>query len=536
MSETLDPPAVSGKTPGGGTTDPAIVTVPVKYPGSSSVSRPPRRLCQSYVLFAYIAVLLLIYSVCYTIPYGFSDDYYLLYGADTRNFGAQFANSVENGRPIQAYLYKLTFSALHGVTSLAYLRMIGIVGIALCAWALFLTLRHAGMNYWPALFLPVIIVSLPTYQVFAAWAVCAYFPYSALLAGGALLLVERAYLVRFSKSCWLLIALATLMLLASLLVYQPSATMYWFFAAVLLLVRRLSLCETWMRFAFYFGAALPGFVLAYNSLRIIPLLLLGRNVVTGRGTLAPDILLKVVWFIAQPLVNALNLTNIDVSYFTAAVVGIFTLIGIGFYFGGVVSNRLLKQLLALLLMPLCYLPNLVVADDWASYRTLLALGPLIALYFVLAVIGFISLMDYVSLAQWKATAIAFTLGFFAVYSSMSAASNVTLEFALPQYAELQLVRSQLKPVMQRHPQSIYFISPTKADSIAPVVRYDEFGLPSSYQVWAPQGMVYLTLQQSDPADKTVTVMIITASDSKNLPAGSFVVDMRSLRYETFTWP
>ena len=150
-------------------------------------------------LLAYLVVFLLIYSVCYAIPYGFLDDYTFLYSGETKTIAGQFALSVENGRPILAYLFEWTFSAMHGLSDLRYLRVISIIGIALCAWLVYLALRRAGLTYWQAFLIPIVIFSLPGYQVLAAWSVCAYFSYAALLAGGALLLTERAFALRYSE-------------------------------------------------------------------------------------------------------------------------------------------------------------------------------------------------------------------------------------------------------------------------------------------------------------------------------------------------
>ena len=312
--------------------------------------------------------------------------------------------------------------------------------------------------------------------------------------------------------------------------------MFWFFAAITLLVRKISLVEIVKRFGLYLGVAVPAFLLAYESLRIIPTLLLGQDLTSSRSQLVQNIPDKVIWFLKQPVVNALNLTNIDPTYTNAVFIGIFVVIGLCLYFKGAIGSCLVKLLLAGALLPLSYLPNLVVANDWPSYRTLLALGPLVALYYVLAIIGFVGLFDYVSLERLKAAAIVLPLGFFAIYSGLSAAGNVATEFALPQYTEVQFLNSELQPVMRQHPHVIYFVNSSWTDSIAPLVRYDEFGLPSSVASWTPVPMIYLTLQESDPADENVQVKVITESEIKSLPAGSIVVDMHDLRYDRLPVP
>ena len=491
---------------------------------------------QGRELVAYMLAFLLIYSVCYAVPYGFSDDYAFLYSSETHTFAAQFAGMVENGRPLQAYLYQLTFSAMHDLTDLRYLRLIGVIGIALSAWLFYLALRRTSLPFWAAFLIPVVTFSLPGYQVLAAWATCAYFSWAALLAGGALLVTDRAFDLRYSRRFFLLMFLAIAMVLGSLLVYQPSGTMFWLFAAVTLVVRQQDMREMAKRFGLYLAVAVPAFLLAYASLRVVPTMILGQDAVTPRSQLVQDIPGKLLWFVQGPLVNSLNLTDIDPTYLNALLIGLFVLVGLCLFFKGNIQSRLLKLAVALSLVPLTYVPNLVVADDWASYRTLIVLGPLVALYYALAILGFVDLFDYVSLQRLKTAAIILPLGIFAVFSGLSAAKNVAVEFALPQYTELQFLNGQLQPEMLQHAKVVYFVNSSWSDSIAPLVRYDEFGLPSSEPPYTPQGMVYLVLQQSDPADENVQVQLISESAITTLPKGSIVVDMHDLRFDRLILP
>ena len=518
------------------TSDSIVGKGPAIWQSSRLISLLDRCAKQSRELVAYLIAFLLIYSVCYVVPYGFADDYAFLYSGETRTFTGQFAGVVEYGRPLQAYLYQWTFSAMHDLTDLRYLRLISVVGIALCAWLFYLALRRTGLAFWPAFLIPVVAFSLPSYQVLAAWASCAYYGWAALLAGGALLVTDRAFDRRYSRHFFLLIFLAIAMVVGSLFVYQPSGTMFWLFAAVTLLVRQLDMKEMAKRFGLYLAVAAPAFLLAYESLRIVPTLILGQDVATPRSQLVQDIPGKLLWFVQQPLANSLNLTDIDPTYLNALLIGLFVLGGLCLFFKGNIQSRLLRLAVALSLVPLTYLPNLVVADDWASYRTLIVLGPLVALYYALAILGFVGLLDYVSLRRLKSAAIILPLGTFALFSALSAAKNVAVEFALPQYTELQFLNGQLQPEMQQHAKVVYFVNSSWTDSIAPLVRYDEFGLPSSVDSWTPQGMVYLTLQQSDSADENVQVQVISESAITTLPKGSIVVDMHGLQYDRLILP
>ena len=237
--------------------------------------------------------------------------------------------------------------------------------------------------------------------------------------------------------------------------------------------------------------------------------------------------------------NALNLISITPSTRGGVLVGAFIVVGLLLYFKGSAASRLTKLVIALSLLPISYVPNLVTIVNFPAYRYLVAMGSLIALYCALAIIGFAGLLEYVSrrqigyvsLQQIMSAVIAVSLALFAITAGVFAAHNVATEFAVPQYVELTLLNSQLKPVMQQHPKVIYFVTSSITDSVAPFVLYDEFGLPSSIKWWNADPMVYLTLQETDPADEHVQVRVITEDQVKDLPPGTIVIDMRKLKDE-----
>ncbi len=487
-------------------------------------------------LLAYLVLFLLIYSVCYLIPYGFYDDYANLYTAETAGGRGDLAGPVENARPILGYLFDWTFAAMHDLSDLRYLRLVSVIGIALCAWLVYLLLRRAGLSYWPAFFVPVMIFTLPTYQVFASWSLCAFHACAILLAGAAFILTERALGAPFTKRFWLLLPLAALLELASMMIYQPAAMTLLLFGAITIFVRQLSVVQSMKCLGAYLGVIAVAIGLDDASLHTLPRIILGVNITASRTQLVQNIPGKIGWFFRQPLNNALNLTSITPTYATGAIIGAFIIAGLFLYFEGSIGSRLAKLVLALFLLPISYLPNLITIDNWAAYRTLVALGSLIVLYYALAFMGFARLLDYVSLPQVKGAVITIPLAVLAISGGVFAAHNVALDFAVPQYTELELLNSQLQPVIQQHPRVIYFVASNWTDSIAPVVCYDEFGVPSSDASWNSIPMVYLALQEIDPADDHVLVKVISEDSIKNLPTGSVVVNMQDLQNERSVMP
>jgi hypothetical protein len=109
-----------------------------------------------------------------------------------------------------------------------------------------------------------------------------------------------------------------------------------------------------------------------------------------------------------------------------------------------------------------------------------------------------------------------------------AAHNVATYFAVPQFSELNLMRSFLAQHDFSQVHSIYIISSTAEDSLAPAVRYDEFGLPSSSPPWSPGSMVYLLLREMSPERINLPIEVVPAKGSINLPASALIVDMHRL--------
>jgi hypothetical protein len=314
--------------------------------------------------------------------------------------------------------------------------------------------------------------------------------------------------------------------------------LYWVFASIATFVAELPLREVVTRYAAYFaGAVLPlgtEFVLTraaplfdstqgYSLSQAIRVLLSGSAAGPARTTLVRDGSGKVHWFIHEPLLNTLNLANIQPSVTLGILVAIFIVSGLVLYFRGPLLLRLFKVGLALGLVPLAYLPNLLVSENWASYRSELALVSLFALYAALALLGYVRTLGN---STWLATAL---LAVFACVFVVSAAVNSLDEIALPQYTEYNLVTARLKAANLADITTIEFIPASWTDSVSPVGRYDEFGEPSSVAPWAQQNMVYLALRDVNAPNPDMQVVVMNSPPTGTVPAGVLVINMHDLR-------
>jgi hypothetical protein len=140
-------------------------------------------------------------------------------------------------------------------------------------------------------------------------------------------------------------------------------------------------------------------------------------------------------------------------------------------------------------------------------------------------------LAFALLAVWpRAVAAVAVGGAFAVCGALIAAQNVTTLIVTPQSAELQLLRSQL--VEPRAPRRVVFVKPNWTDAAAPLVRYDEFGPPSTYFSWVPQPAVLLLLDGR--AYPPIDVFPWDAS-TPPVEQGSGFVDMRTLDERRVDW-
>jgi hypothetical protein len=226
----------------------------------------------------------------------------------------------------------------------------------------------------------------------------------------------------------------------------------------------------------------------------------------------------------EPLINALSLTVMPSSSAVALVVSSFATVGLLLYFRGAIAVRLGKLLVAACLIPLSYAPSLVVAGNYANYRTLVGPGSLVALYVALALIGFTN--DWPVGRRHIATIV---LAIAATFTSIVAFRIVTREIALPQFEEYQVFANLLQSTQLTSATSIYVIPADGSDSIAPFVLNDEFGLPSSSLPWSPPAMAYLVLHRANPAKESIPVVLGPPYGPSQPPSGSVVVDMHELK-------
>lgn len=411
---------------------------------------------------------LLVYSAAYTTRYAVTDDYLFLAAIRHYDSTAIAPLLLEGGRPLLAILALGVARVVHNLGDLAWVRALGVAGIGVFGALVFHAFRRERHPLWLALLAALTVGLLPAFQVFAAWAVCAFYPYAAALGGAAFLVItgaaERAGIVLRTVG-------ATALLTAALAIYQPSAMAFWSVAAIWALSRP----RLWNRRVI--GSAVVAFgcamLLDFAASKLLPAVFdLSRGL--PRTALTQSPWHKLVWFVREPLTNAASLFSIAPSIAGALVVGGAVIIGAFAKYRERGGDRLF--VLALLLAA-AYVPNLVVAEDWGSYRTTPGLGGVVLFAFLVLVVGPLG-------RRLRARAAFLALPLIVGPLALSAAANVVQTYAVPSSGEYLLIRGAVVAALKRLPPSgsaaIICISPAEwQDTLSPVSRYDEFGVVSS---------------------------------------------------------
>jgi len=498
------------------------------------------------LLPGYIVAFVVMYSTSLLVPYGFLDSYTVLADGIHGTLRQYDIQLVSYGRPVYALLIHLVFPLMHYIDDLAYLRLAAAISTGFLAWMFFRTLRFVGIRRIYALALPLLICTTPPYEVFVAWESCAFYLYATILAGAALISADHAFNQRASKQGIYFGSAAIVLLATAMMIYQPAAMVFCVFAAIFLLSRNLSLKSTAARLGVYCSVLVITLELDYVAAKVLPEVLYGTVSTDNRTQLATAPFAKIAWFFQEPLVNALNLWNLLPTAQIALLMAAFILIGLFFFLPGSLAERGCKVLIAFALLPLSYLPNLVVQESWASYRTEVALTSLVVLYAGFALLGFFSFAFNVQKGRWRVTQgserklqanlVTAILVVWVIFGGFSAAKNVSNYFVLPQAEELRILASQLNAASLANVTSIYVIPCSWSDSISPVVRYDEFGVASCSADWVPGPMVYLLLRDLDPAKTNIPILVAPSGGAIHPPPGSLVIDMRMLKRYRFAGP
>ncbi len=444
-----------------------------------------------FVLFlsgAYYQVL----SACY----GFADDYYLFHA----NYPLKIApNHIADGRPLYAYLAQY-FSAVHSICGLKVIRFLSIVGNALLLSALSYSLWRNGWTRIQASLFSFVFCLTPPIGVYIGWATMMPFAYGSTFALFSGLLAANAATRSTPPTRALLQFVgATVLLLFSLTIYQPTSCFFWFPPISGVILRgvyskttSLFLCKLLL----FFSVVVLLYYFSYQF-GVWPF----TSAPSFRGnSLVDDVAERVREFFIWPLADVLNSLRFDHGL-------VFTLCSLSLILIGLLSlsRRRLSRgsylvLLYSLAVPLSYYPSLVSKGLSLNFR---AASALYAIFLFFIFLGLIELNKKISskfLKKFFHSCSALFL-FYAVYN---ANWRIDKLIVIPQTQELDIVTTALDNTYSSCPKEVNVIRPGLRDSLASI-RYDEFGIPTTFHGWGPGGVIAAVLREKYSSCQNVKI-------------------------------
>ncbi|UYP74338.1 glucosyltransferase domain-containing protein [Pantoea dispersa] len=418
-------------------------------------------------MYLILAVALLIgYSPVYLSTYGFSDDWFYLYASTTDAFSI-FKWDILSGRPFYGAIRYFFAFLIDDVQDLTWLRVLSLLSLILLGGYIirFLERRSIFASAVQRLTFATLICLLPSFQVFVGWTVC--FPYvlSVLLAGISYsTLAENKGLGR--------VLLSAICLTLSFAIYQPAAMSFLFFALIDLGMTR----NNYQRSAVIKLMLMLGFgmVMALVLAKVLPLVLFNEVLARTNITLAP--LKKITWFIAEPLRNAL--CNFDTGRSIVSIIISCSLIIVGIVKAPDFKPH--KAFLFLFFLVAAGIPNLLVSEDWAAYRTVIALSLITTSAFIAGLFVIFNKLKITTSASIVCLVIAV----------LSCMLNIQKGFSTPQQREYQLLSSAIiENVPAEYSGQLYYrIDSDNLPAVAKSKKYDEFGSLSLGMPWSFAGM------------------------------------------------
>lgn len=422
------------------------------------------RLLEWQAFPVYLLLFLLCYLPVLLVPFAFADDYFFLsFSLHDRDFPLQYwPMFVTAGRPFFTLFWWFYSLFVHKIADLALLRLLGIVSLALLAFCLYKTMMAAGWRKSIALLIPIIICTMPAFQVYISWATISCAVILTVIAGASVYLGEQAYAKSYGLSKYLLWLSSVITLLVALAVTQCNPMFFWVFVAIILFRPDNIPVDYLRRFFWYLTIFLSSCALDFAIAEISKAAYGVQSMASERAHLTHHVWKKIIWFINEPLNYTLNFQQLMPSSCLAICLGILILLGLSLYLRG----KPIKILIALGFIPLCYLPNLVIAENGASYRTTAALSAILVLYALFAIYGFRTVV----LNKRYHFIFVTVLAIFTMISYGIAYRHVFIYFAIQQGVEIKILESTLSSNMQQ--KRIFSLWNQIPFSQRP--RYDEF--------------------------------------------------------------
>ncbi len=479
----------------------AAIAVPIGTPSAVAELRVSLRVRAWLLTVVLFLVPLVAYWPATFHDYGLRDDYSNLREAH-EEVGKVLQFCAADARPIYGWLLQATYGQTSSVQNLQWLRLIAAVLLGAISLVGFRGLRAVGWSVNTSLCFAVLLSLVPSAQVIAGWAVGWPYAATALLAFGGFFTAEGALALGLQAGVGRAVrqwSVAWGLMLMSALIYQPSALFYLVpLAGALIAQRRRSLAQSARWVAIHLGFVAGSLGLAYSTMS----LLYASHVFVRSGRVAFETHWgeKIVWFLQEPLPNALSVfvlndnNHRDHALYLgcAALIGAILIAGAHLEWRRHGMERGIVWLSALIGLPVfAFAVSMLASERYATYRTILAMTAVLLCFLVASISA---LTDRWSRGARRLTAmLAISIAFF------TAQHHAYALIAVPQGNEWQLVVAGAKRVhLDGTRPRIFAIASAPADISTATIYHDEFGSLSSNSEWVPREMFKRAMHDLHP--------------------------------------
>ncbi|HEX2580437.1 MAG TPA: glucosyltransferase domain-containing protein [Dongiaceae bacterium] len=387
--------------------------------------------------FAVAAVIFYAYGTVLFSRYGYVDDYFFLIYSRRPSCPLTF---VTLGRPLWGPIFCKAFQVFNTIDGLAWLRSFTLLAMELLGCWTFYFCRSHRLGKATSLSIAIGLLLLPSFQVYAAWAVFFFVPVAALLA-----LVSSHILGSFPSRSLPAgrLALAIGFLGAAMLVYQPIA-MIFLMGTAISMISALRFGAPWRTKRFLEAGLVfaAGSLIGLLAVKIGGLLFPDPN---SRFSLVADFVGKMRWFFSEPLANAVSLYLVPPSRRAPEIIGILIITGIGCLIARQGAKRSAGTLAVMVMLPIAgYLPNLATAENSATYRTIVGMEAVILACTISMVAEIGAAMGRIIRARLIAALPGILAGCFIFLAATGARESIYADFVNPSATEFGRLITFLK--------------------------------------------------------------------------------------------
>ena len=420
------------------------------------------------LIFLFLAVMVA-YHPAYINTYGFSDDYSTYFVANLSHSNL-IKWDVMSGRPAYAVMRYIAQKSIDTTADFTILRVLSVMSIyALCSYLYFFLKRTnfpGGVLSW--VLTPLLLCCLPPIVLFGAWATC--FPYvtSILLAG-----ISYSALNHCEKlNPYLRITLSFLFIALSFSIYQPTGMAFSLFMLIdnclnnndidyKKIIKSAIMIISGMLTSLILSKSLPEFIYGESF---------------QRSTLAKSVKEKVIWFLDKPLHDSISNYVIfhDNLYF---LISLFLFVSSIFLIYKQ-KNGSQKVVLSLLIIIGSFSPNLIIEEDWVSYRSL------VSLYLCIGSVMIFGLSSLTNKFNIKKIALSFCTAF----ALTSCINFINTNFVGQYNQEVVVLKTAIKEkITKDYDGYLVFDISSPVWNVFARTKYDEVGAPSIQIPWAIVG-------------------------------------------------